>query len=368
MGGAKYSDDVVARYHEFAEAGFTHGMVAFKGDAQKAKALLDAAEAAGVKLLPMVWNSRMSGAEIAQAFKDHPALAGYYLADEPETTRFPDLSRLAKEIMAIDPDPAKAICVNLLPNYATNPQMGIKPWEPYYQYVHKFMSEVPVNVLSDDHYPIDRLSVSRTWYANQEVMLNASKMCRIPWWAVICAIGFNQAPDPSLGSMRIQYYTNLAYGATGIQHWYYWYYRNGRAQAIDAEGKRTSTWEIDRQVNREVQAQASVFVGSQVRRVRYAGAPLPPETKPYEPRGPITSLSAGGKGAVVSELWKDNYRFLVIVNQDYLQTMPLSMTWQESLRVGLVGKDGSVKMLDKPSLDINVDPGDAAILMWMTGS
>jgi len=44
------------------------------------------------------------------------------------------------------------------------------------------------------------------------------------------------------------------------------------------------------------------------------------------------------------------------------------MTWQESLRVGLVGKDGSVKMLDKPSLDINVDPGDAAILMWMTGS
>jgi hypothetical protein len=230
------------------------------------------------------------------------------------------------------------------------------------------MSEVPVNILSMDHYPIDRLSISPRWYDNMKVMTNAARMCKMPWWAFICAIGFNQAPDPSLGSMRIQYYTNLAYGATGIEHWYYWFYQGGRGQAIDAEGKRTATWEIDRQVNREIQAQASVFVGSDVRRVRYAGSPLPPETKSYEPRGGIQSLTAGGKGAIVSELWKDNYRFLVIVNQDYLQPMPLSVTWQESMRVGLVQKDGSVKMLDKPSLDINVDPGDAAILMWMVES
>jgi len=360
-----FSADVVHRYQEFAEAGFTHGMVGF-GDVEKGKALLDAAQAAGVKLLAMIFQSQISGPDIARAFKDHPALAGYYLMDEPDTKDFPRLTKLAREIMAIDPDPNKVVIVNLLPNYATNRQMGIKSWEPYYQYVHKFMSEVPVNILSMDHYPIDRLSISPRWYDNMKVMMEAARMCKSPWWSFICAIGFNQAPDPSLGSMRIQSYNNLAYGATGIEHWYYWYYQGGRGQAIDAEGNRTATWEIDRQVNREVQAQASVFVGSDVRRVRWAGGtPPPPEVKVYEPRGGIQSLTTGGKGAIVSELWKDNYRFLVIVNQDYLQPMPLNVTWQELMRVGLVQKDGSVKMLDKPSLDINVDPGDAAILMWM---
>ncbi len=361
-----YSQDVAARYKEFAEAGFTHGLVAF-GDVQKGKALLDAAQSAGVKLLAMVFFSQMSGPDIARSFKDHPALAGYYLMDEPEAKDFPGLTALARQIMAIDPDPNKVVIVNLLPNYATNPQMGIKPWETYEQYVHKFMSEVPVNVLSHDHYPIDRLSISPRWYENMRVMSSAARMCRSPWWAFICAIGFNTCPEPSLGSLRIQSYTNLAYGATGIEHWYYGYYPGGRGQAIDAEGKRTVTWEYDRQVNRELEARAGVFVGSDVRRVRWAGTtPPPPEVKPYEPRGGIKSLTAGGKGAVVSELWKDKYRFLAVVNQDYLQTMPLSVTWQESMRVGLVGKDGGVKMLDKPSLEINVDPGDAAVLMWMS--
>ena len=359
-----YSDDVAQRYQEFAQAGFTHGMVGFPNP-QQGKALLDAAQAAGVKLLPMVFFSGMSGPDIARAFKDHPALAGYYLMDEPDAAQFPSLAKLAKEILAVDPDPAKVICVNLLPNYATNRQMGIKPWEPYYQYVHKFMSEVPVNVLSHDHYPIDRQSISPRWYDNMQVMMEAARMCKNPWWAFICAIGFNQAPDPSLGSTRIQYYTNLAYGATGIEHWYYWYYQGGRAQAIDAQGQRTATWEVDRQVNHEVRAQAGVFVGSDVRRVRWAGtAPPPPEVKPYEPRGGILTLEAGGKGAIVSELWKDNYRFLAIVNQDYLEPMPLGVTWRDRLAVGLVQKDGSVKMLPEPRLDMQVDPGDAAILMW----
>ena len=364
-GSPAWSDNVAARYQEFAEAGFTHGMVGFP-DADKGKALLHAAHAAGVKLMPMTWFSQVSAQDIARTFKDHPALAGYYLMDEPGAEQFPELTRVAKEVLKIDPDPSKIIGINLLPNYATNAQMGIKPWEPYYQYVHKFMSEVPVNVLSMDYYPIDRLSISPNWYSNMQVMLDAAKMCKMPWWAFVCAIGFNQTPDPSLGSMRIQYYTNLAYGATGVEHWYYWYYQGGRGQAIDAVGKPTATWEIDRQINREVQAQASVFMGSDVRRVRWAGTtPPPPEVKPFEPRGGILTLDAGNKGAIVSELWKGNYRFLVIVNQDYLETMPLSVTWKKSMQVGLVQKDGSVTMQAQPTLTMDVEPGDAAILMWV---
>jgi hypothetical protein len=360
-----YSPDLAEQYKEFAQAGFTHGMIGF-GNIEQGRAILDAAQAAGVKVLVMLFQSGVSGPEVAMALKDHPALAGYFIMDEPGARQFPEMTRQAKEILAVDPDPSKVVLINLLPNYATNHQLGIRSWEPYYQYVHKFMSEVPVNVLSVDHYPIDRLNVSPKWYDNLQAMQEAARLCKIPWWSFIATIGFNQTPDPSLGSMRIQYYTNLAFGAMGIEHWYYWYYQGGRAHAIDAEGKRTKTWEIDRRVNREVQAQAGVFVGSDVRRVRWAGTmPPPPEIKPYEPRGGILSLEAGNKGTIVSELWKDNYRFLVIVNQDYLEPMPLSVTWRDRMRVGLVQKDGSVQMLPEASLKMDVEPGDAAILMWM---
>ena len=98
--------------------------------------------------------------------------------------------------------------------------------------------------------------------------------------------------------------------------------------------------------------------------VRYAGASIPQQVKPYEPRGGITAVSAGGNGAIVSELWKDDYRFLVIVNQDYLNPMPLDVQWRSGMQVGSVQKDGPVQALDGSSMQMQVDPGDAAILMW----
>ena len=356
--------DVAYRYREFAEAGFTHGMTAFS-DPRQARTILDAAGVAGVKMFPMLGHSRMAGPEVARRFAGHPALAGYFLVDEPSAADFPQLTRLARQIMAVDSDPAKVYCVNLFPNYANNQQLGLKPHQKYPEYVHKFLSEVPVNVLSYDYYPINRLSVDSRWYGNMQVMLEAAKLAGMPWWAYIATVGFNMFPEPSQGSLRLQSYTNLAYGATGIEHWFYWYYQGHRASAIDADGQRTATYDYIKQVNRELMAQAGVFVGSTVKRVRYAGRSVPKEVKPYKPGSPINSLTAGGKGAIVSELWKGSRRFLVIVNQDYLELMPLAAAWKANTRKGLVRKDGRVRPLAKPALKINVDPGDACILMWM---
>ena len=363
-GSPPAGDDVGERYREFAAAGFTHGLTAFR-DSRQAKRLLDAAAAAGVKLFPMLSFSKMTGPEVARRFARHRALAGYFLIDEPSAEEFPKLARQARQIMAADTDPAKVYCINLFPNYANNQQLGLAPHQKYYEYVHKFLSEVPVNVLSYDYYPIHRLTVGAGWYENMQVMLDAAKMAKLPWWAYIATVGFGMFPEPSMGSLRLQSYTNLAYGATGIEHWFYWYYQGHRGAAIDFDGRQTATYDYIRKVNTELQARAAVFVGSRVSRVRHAGKTTPAEVKPYEPRGPITSLSAGGKGAIVSELWKDDYRFLVIVNQDYLEPMPLKAGWKRGTAMGAVEKNGSVRMFAKRGLEMQVDPGDAAILMWM---
>ena len=137
-----------------------------------------------------------------------------------------------------------------------------------------------------------------------------------------------------------------------------------RAACIERDGSRLPTFDLVKQLHRELQAQASVLVGSTIQRVRFAGNHPPPKTNPWKPYEGITTLEAGNKGAVVSQLKKDNHRFLVIVNQDYLDSMPLSLGWKQDRRVGTVRKDGVVQMLEANSLQTQVGPGDALILTW----
>ncbi|MCX7022302.1 MAG: hypothetical protein NTW26_08555 [bacterium] len=99
-----------------------------------------------------------------------------------------------------------------------------------------------------------------------------------------------------------------------------------------------------------------------------AGGSRPPNTpsgyKPFEPEGIIRSLATGGKCALINLLRKDKHRFLVIVNQDFINPMPLSMAWRDSVHMGRVGRDGAVTMLGEPNLAEQVEAGDAVILIW----
>lgn len=349
---------------EFAEAGFAHSWYAF-GDEREGRTVLDAAQAVGVKIIAKQQEAPKTAEEVARVFKDHPALAGYMLWDEPSTAEFLALRQTAWNVMEIDPD--KLVLVNLYPNGANHTQLGLKPYQEYSEYVHKFLSEVPVNLLSYDCYPIKRLGVLEGWYENMEVMFEASRRAKLPLWVWIASVGMDLTPDPTIGSFRLQAYTNLAYGVTGIEHFCYHTHKGlgMRMGCIERDGSRTPTYDLVKQLHHELQAQAGVFVGSTIQRVRYAGGSLPKGPRPWKPFEGITALEAGNKGAVVANLAKDNYRFLAVVNQDYLEPMPLSLEWKARMSVGCVLKDGSVQMLEGSSLHVQVAPGDAAILMWM---
>ena len=368
--GPGVTDDVVQKYQEFADAGMTHNMTCFTS-VDKARTGLDAAQRAGVKILTRFWphSPTVSPADMARHFKDHPALAGYILQDEPTLSEFPALLARTKEVLAIDPDPKKVVCVNLLPIYAGNQMIGLKPHQLYSEYVFKFLSEVPVNVLSSDHYPLKRFAPMTNWYENMLVMQRAARMAEIPLWSFICCSGMDLFPDPTLGSLRIQAYSNLAMGAGAIEHFLWQACTGMRAAPYGADGVRTPTYELVQQLNRELQAQAGVFIGSKsLYTPRWSGPNRPKGYEAYKPSGVIQSLTVGARGALINSLSKDSYRFLVIVNQDFLAPMPLDLTCQPQARVGRVQKDGTVRALGEPRLKCEVDPGDAVILMWMTTS
>jgi len=359
--------DLKERFAEYAQAGFTHALSAFR-NLKHGRLILDQAQRHGIAVFPMGHHSKIPLAKIAREFRNHPALAGYFLQDEPENKDFPALNQTARQLMQIDSDPSRIFYANLFPNYATNEQLGLKPHQQYSEHVYKFLCDVPVNVLSFDFYPTVRFSINLKWYGNLDLIREAAAKAKIPFWSFLASVGSELTVDPTLGTLRLQVYTALAYGSVGIQHFIYMGLKGYtfRAAAIDVDGERTATYDLVRQVNREIQAQAGVFVGSTVKQVRYVGKTLPPGTKAYKPAKPITKLEAGPNGAVAAELAKDRLRFLVVVNQDFMTSMPLELAWDPSVHMGLVDKDGSVKPVRRSALKTELDPGDAAILMWQT--
>ena len=264
---------------EFVEAGFTHSWAAFTGLPDD-QVMLDAASAAGVKIIAKQQAKPVSAVDVARRFKNHPALAGYMLMDEPSTADFPALAKMAREVLALDAE--KLVLVNLYPTYATKEQLGIKPYAEYSDYVYKFLSEVPVNLLSYDFYPIMRLELLPDWHQNLNVGYEAARKCKIPLWVWIASAGMELTPDPTIGSLRLQAYNNLAYGATGIEHFTYRNHSWMRAACIERDSSRSPTFDLVKQLHRELQAQARVFVGSTIQRVGFAGNHPPPKTHSLE--------------------------------------------------------------------------------------
>jgi hypothetical protein len=136
------------RYRELAEAGFTHNFSSF-ANADAMEKALDVAQAAGIKQFISIPELHSDPEKVIARFQRHPALAGYYLRDEPSAADFPALATLTKRIQAVDP--IHPCYINLFPNYASQQQLGTAT---YQEHLDRFIREVPVPWISFDHYPV----------------------------------------------------------------------------------------------------------------------------------------------------------------------------------------------------------------------
>ena len=361
-GGPPQDQTTVERYRELAEAGFTHNYSGF-GNAEATVRALDVAQAAGVKLIPSLPELTSNPEGAVKRLKGHPALGGYYLRDEPSASDFEGLATWAKRIQAVD---EKHPCyINLFPTYATPDQLGAPN---YREYVGRFLKQVPVPILSFDHYPVVGQRLRPDWYENLEIISAAARAEKKPFWAFALAVAHGLYPVPTVAHLRVQAYSNLAYGAQGLQYFTYWTTKSDtwdfHEGPIGLDGKRTATYERVREVNREVQALRGVFVGSHVVAVGHTGNNLPPGTKAFAAAAPVKSLETKGQGAAVSVLAKGDRKFLVAVNRDFAQSVTLRITLDPTAKAMRVEKDGALHPVNDGAVDAEVAPGDVAILTW----
>ena len=363
-------ETTVERYLEMKEAGITYQFNGY-ANADEVEKALNVAEKAGIKMVISCPELRSDPEKTVRRFMNHPALVGYHLQDEPSLSQLKGLGDWGRQIQSID---RKHFCyVNLFPNHADSSQLGTKD---YMEYVREYIKQIPVKFVSFDYYPIMKDRISKTWYNNLEQISGESTKAGLPFWAFTLTTNYdeNHVTPQTLAAMRLQVYSDLAYGAQGIQYFTYWSATSTNAPSgedqrgapITATGKRSVVYDRVKFMSQEIKNLSGVFLGSKVVSVRHTGKGMIPSGTIRLTSLPkaIKVLDTNGAPALVSVLENGENSFLVVVNKDFLNSMNLTVYGDDSVKKVL--KDGTIVPASAYESSMEIDPGDVSVFMFPT--
>ncbi len=363
-------ETTVARYQEMKEAGITYQFNGFPTADAMEKAL-DVAEKVGIKMVVSCPELKTDPEKTVRRFMNHTAVVGYHLQDEPSISQLKGLGEWGRRIRAVD---NKHFCyVNLFPNHADSLQLGTKD---YMEYVREYIKQLPVQFISFDYYPIMKDRISKTWFQNLEQVSGEATKAGLPFWAFALTTNYdeNHVTPQTLAAMRLQVYSDLAYGAQGIQYFTYWSAtsvnapsgEDQRGAPISATGKRSVVYDRVKLMSQEIKALSAVFLGSKVVSVRHTGKGMIPSGTIRLTSLPkaIKVLTTNDAPALVSVLENGENTFMVVVNKDFVNSINLTVFGDD--RVKKVLKDGTLVPASAYESSMELDPGDASIFMFPT--
>lgn len=347
------------------------------GNVETALKALDEAARTNVKLIiecDELYNSSKRR-DAVRALMNHPALEGYFCADEPRPDKFGEIATMMNEIRLLD---TEHICyANLFPtggpdHYAA---LGVKD---YREYVQKYLDTCPATFLSFDKYPVvndgtGNIYVLAEWYQALEIASDEARKHGFDLWTFMLTCPHTSYPQPTVDHLRLQAYSNLAYGSQVLQCFTYWTpevadpeFWNYRNAPIEEDGTRTETYDIVKSVLDEIQTVAWIFEDCTVEGVWHLApeGTVPTETKELtEMPEMVEDISvADEEKALVSILKNHGYTFLLFQNTDVNNACRSYIKMKPGARC--VMKDGSVV----PAEDVNpmsiLSPGDVRIYMW----
>lgn len=316
-------------FRSFSECGFSVSLSTYPSLDLLVKACRYA-DKYGVKVLgrcpEMVSNPTLA----AQTLKREKGFFGYYLQDEPSV---PEIQERQKEIERLRTiDMTHVFYINLYPYYRESWVEPATKAKTYPEYL-KAASATSCQQLSFDFYPIMTSGIRPTWYHNLEMIRQESLASGKPFWGFVLSVPHEVPftpgtyyPTPTMGSLRLQIYSNLAYGAQAIQYFTYWTPSSSRFHyhdaPIDKEGKKTVTYSLVQKMNKELKTVSKLFHGAKVLSVHHLGSIPQGTTRQTEMPVNIRSLKiAGRQGAIISQLEKDGHRYLAIVNKSHENTL-----------------------------------------------
>ena len=352
--GGIAADKADTLYSLARECGFDMHLGLYRAK-ESAVASMDAAARQGIDVIISFPQIKDSTETAVGQIKDHPALYAYHLKDEPDTSDFSWLADLSEKIKELDP--SHPCYINLLPNWA----WGV---DEYAENLEMFASEFDMPFYSFDNYPVvevdGSVQIRSDWYRNLEEFSAMARKHGKPFWGFALAKAHSISdpwpdtvyPEPTLGYLRLQVFSNLLYGAQAIQYFNF----TGIVDPVTCE--KLPAFELVKQVNSEIRAYSSVFAGCSVQGVWHTGDSIPSGTVMLDgmPHEKVRSLQISGCGGIVALIENGSHTYLAIQNRSCIETATLDISFDGFVSRVTVG--GSSRFAGQP---VVIEPGDVAI-------
>lgn len=332
-------------YADMAACGFTHAINIYNSTA-KARTDMQNAGKAGIRVFVHTPQVVDRPREAASELKGCPALAGYFLADEPSLNGLEQLAGKVRTIRGVD---AVHPCyVNLHPFYDNN-QLKATGAGSYRQYVQA-ASAMGLPQISFDFYPVTRTGMRPAWFYTLNEIRRESLRRGVPFWGFVLSVPHGDYPAPTWASLRLQAYVNLVYGAQAIEYFTYRTPVDDRYHFHDApiglDGRKTRTYDLVKSFNAELKPVASLFYQSQIKSVGHL-VRIPDGCAKFVAPRPVKSLVVKGKKGVVAAVFnKNGHTYMAVVNKDYKETATFSIETSDS-RVAAISKKLRAEKLKK---------------------
>jgi hypothetical protein len=267
-------------------------------------------------------------AELLKQTRNHPAVFGYYLRDEPPADLFGGLGTLCDIIK--EQHPGAWPYINLFPNYANAGQLGTPTYEAY---LEKFVETCHPTILSYDHYALHEGGgfTDAAYFGNLDAMRKVALKHKLLFWNIVQAQGCLNFRVPNEADFRFQIYTSLAYGAKGIAYFQYIAASVGnfRGAPIDQFGNETPAWKAMQTVNLQVGKLGPTLLKLRSDAVYHFGKVPRGGAGPDE-----TSLvkAVGGNILVGDFTHEDGSRYVICVNKDFNTSTPCFPQFREAVR------------------------------------
>lgn len=359
-------------FQRLADAGLD--MLTLEMDQSSAQLQLDLAHAAGIKILavlaPYTDHRSLDDVDMATVdslvlrFRNHPAIYGWHICDEPNINRIPDLKCIKEHIEALDPE--HPVYINL------NPLGSIRALgtDFYRDYVETYARDCNLQLLSYDCYPTMDYGNVNWWYMCNEAVLAVTRKYGIPFWgfAATCWIDRegpnNMHAKPTLENVRLTVNTHLAYGAQVMQYFTIRDFGGSSWAPIMYNTEWTGAYDVLKAANLEMKRREAVFAGGSVVKTRFthltpfACLPLLPSDLPEA----VASLETD-RTALVSFIENGDARYMVVVNTEWVEKVAVAADIRQE--VTLIDREGNASKVGPGSHTLMIDEGDMLVIKWM---
>jgi hypothetical protein len=264
-----------------------------------------------------------------------------------------------------------------LPGGKTNTVSGTQ----YSTYLGWYRDYFKPEVVSFDMYPVfvnrstGEINIRADWYDNLISIYDFSRSINKPFWAFALSVSHEiqskTYPVPTIEALRLQVYSDLAYGAQGIQYFTFWTpYTNNELIGPEKEyyylgpilpdGKKTQVYDLIKTLNEEIKNLSFVFCGSTIKWIRHSGITAQNVTREITNElstTPFTKLDGNG-GLLISLHEKEGKNYLVVVNYE-LKNNQLNI--ETSSPLNRILKSGAMIAAED---SLNILPGDVVIYGW----